>query len=259
MTVPGLGAHVDLRDLGKAFVPDEWLFRGLSDQIYPGEIRAIVGRSGSGKSTLLRIIAGLDFPNEGSVLLDDQEVREPPRGLGLVVQDYSRSLFPWLKVHGNLRLALMRTDKPKSSWATEIHHFLHQVGLDGVHDKFPWELSGGMQQRVALARALISEPRLVLLDEPFASVDAFTRLELQVLTRSLIKESGATALLVTHDLDEAVFVADTVSVLEPTTATLSDPIQIELEHHRTYPATRTKPRFGRYVAEIYELLGSSGI
>lgn len=258
MTLVATGATVALRDLGKSFSNNQWLFRNLWDEISAGEIRAIVGRSGTGKTSLLRLIAGLDFPTEGEVRVDGQKVTQPPKMMGLVVQDYSRSLFPWLKVAKNLNLALHHSGKPRESWKHQISHYLQQVGLPGVHNKYPWELSGGMQQRVALARALIGEPRLVLLDEPFASVDAITRLDLHVLTRNLIKDLGATALLVTHDIDEAIFMADSVSVLHTDSPRLSEPIPIALGDRRSYPDTRQVSDFAHYSAEIYRRLGDSG-
>ena len=151
----------------------------VSFDVGVGELLAIVGPSGCGKTTLLRLICGLTRPTDGTVLLDGRPVVRPPREMALVFQDYSRSLFPWLTVVRNVMFPLRRLGLSKRGKIERAEAVLREMGLEGTADKYPWELSGGMQQRVAIARALVSHPEVILLDEPFASVDALTRAELQ--------------------------------------------------------------------------------
>ena len=151
----------------------------MTFDVEKGELLAIVGPSGGGKTTLLRLLCGLMPPTAGTVYLDGHLVSSPPREAAIVFQDYSRSLFPWLNVTRNVMFPLRREREPRSEKLARVDAVLGEVGLDGVGKKYPWQLSGGMQQRVAIARALVSRPEILLLDEPFASVDALTRTELQ--------------------------------------------------------------------------------
>src|SRR5580765_5284516 len=162
-------------DAGPAAIAD------VTFDVFEGELLAMVGRSGGGKTTLLRLLCGLTPPTAGSVRLDGRLVSSPPREAAIVFQDYSRSLFPWLNVSGNVMFPLRREREPRSEKHARVEAVLAEVGLEGVGKKYPWQLSGGMQQRVAIARALVSRPEILLLDEPFASVDALTRAELQDL------------------------------------------------------------------------------
>src|SRR4051794_3987584 len=186
--------------------------RDVSLEVAEGELLSIVGPSGCGKSTLLRCIAGLIRPGEGRVVLNGTEITDVPDNLAVVFQDYSRSLLPWLSVRDNVALPLRRRGKPKEERRSAAQNALATVGLAGAAHKYPWQLSGGMQQRVSIARALAYNPALLLMDEPFGSVDAQTREDLEDLVL-LVRGEGMTILLVTHDIDESVYVGDRVAVL----------------------------------------------
>ncbi|TWF80653.1 NitT/TauT family transport system ATP-binding protein [Pseudonocardia hierapolitana] len=219
----------------------------------PGELVCIVGPSGCGKSTLLRAVAGLLTPTSGEVRLDGEPVRGVVPRLAMVFQDYSRSLYPWLSVRGNVELPLRgRIDRAERRGRAE--EALKQVGLDGQGGRHPRQLSGGMQQRVAIARALAHRPALMLLDEPFASVDAQTRADLEDLLLRVRTEYGMTALLVTHDIDEAVYLADRVVVLSPAPATVAAVLEVDLPADRDQIGTRAASEFVRLRTEVARLL-----
>lgn len=237
------GVSVELETVTKSYGGAAAVISGLSLRVSPGEFVSVLGRSGIGKSTLLRMIAGLEQPDSGRILVDGKEVVEPPAQLGYIVQDYSQSLFPWLKVSSNLALALPRRRLTRDDISSRISAVLKSVKLPGVENRYPWELSGGMQQRVALARALLREPRLLLLDEPFASVDALVRMELEDLTRSLAIDNGVTTILITHDVDEAVYMADRVLVLAGKPACVCDEVRPGLPRLREHHITRSHQDF----------------
>ena len=221
-----------------------------------GELVAIVGPSGGGKTTLLRLLCGLTPPTAGSVHLDGRLVSSPPREAAIVFQDYSRSLFPWLNVTRNVMFPLRREREPRSERSARVEAVLVEVGLDGAGRKYPWQLSGGMQQRVAIARALVSRPEILLLDEPFASVDALTRAELQDVVLRLHEhyEKGVTIVHVTHDIDEAVYLADRVLVLSGAPGHITASIDVGLPRPRQQTETRSAPRFLAVRNEIHALL-----
>ena len=210
-----------------------------------GELLVVVGPSGCGKTTLLRLLCGLTQPSGGTVHLDGRLVTSPPREAAVVFQDYSRSLFPWLNVMRNVVFPLHSAHVPKAERPARAEAVLSEVGLDGVGRKYPWQLSGGMQQRVAIARALVSRPEILLLDEPFASVDALTRAELQDLVLRLHghEERGVTILHVTHDIDEAVYLADRVLVLSGTPGRIVASVDVPLPRPREQTETRSSPQF----------------
>jgi NitT/TauT family transport system ATP-binding protein len=231
---------------------------GVNFDVAAGELLAIVGPSGCGKTTLLRLVCGLTRPTDGVVLVDGRPVLQPPREVALVFQDYSRSLFPWLSVLRNVMFGL-GARMPRAERAARAEQVLRELGLDGVARKYPWELSGGMQQRVAIARALVSRPQILLLDEPFASVDALTRTELQdVLLRvhAELEERHITVIHVTHDIDEAVYLADRVLVFSGGPGRVVASIDVGLPRPRTQTATRSSPRFLTLRNEIHALIGS---
>jgi NitT/TauT family transport system ATP-binding protein len=227
--------------------------------VVEGELLAVVGPSGCGKTTLLRILCGLTRASEGVVLLDGRPVVDPPREIAIVFQDYSRSLFPWLTVIRNVMFPLRRAGLSKAERVERAEAILREMGLAGTGDKYPWQLSGGMQQRVAIARAIVSHPELLLLDEPFASVDALTRAELQdVLLKVHTSRSGraATVLHVTHDIDEAVYLADRVLVLSPSPGRVVGAVDVRLPRPRAQTGTRSSPRFLTVRNEIHDVISA---
>jgi NitT/TauT family transport system ATP-binding protein len=229
----------------------------VSFDVVEGELLAIVGPSGCGKTTLLRLLCGLTQPTEGTVLLDGRAVVGPPREIAIVFQDYSRSLFPWLTVIRNVMFPLRHVDLSKAGKIAKAEAVLQEMGLDGNASKYPWQLSGGMQQRVAIARALVSHPELLLLDEPFASVDALTRAELQdVLLRVHSSREGraATVVHVTHDIDEAAYLADRVLVLSRSPGRIVGSVDVGLPRPRSQTATRSSDRFLMVRNEIHDVI-----
>jgi NitT/TauT family transport system ATP-binding protein len=217
----------------------------------PGELLCIVGPSGCGKTTLLRCIAGLLTPTSGTASLDGEVITAPPRAMALVFQDYSRSLLPWATVHANVALPLLSRRMSRAARDELAASALRSVGLDGQGPRHPWELSAGMQQRVALARALAYQPDILLLDEPFASVDAQTRAELQDLLLEVWERSRLTALFVTHDIDEAVYLADRIVVLTASPAQVKETLTVDLPRPRDQIATRALPAFAELRGRIF--------
>ncbi|GAA5151497.1 ABC transporter ATP-binding protein [Amycolatopsis dongchuanensis] len=228
--------------------------RDLTFTVSAGQLACIVGPSGCGKSTLLRCIAGLIKPTGGKVRLHGDEVQGVPADLAVVFQDYSRSLFPWLTVAGNVEFPLRSLGIGKEERRRRVEEALGWVGLAGSQRKFPWQLSGGMQQRVSIARALASRPALLLMDEPFASVDAQTRFELEDLLRTVQREQGSTVLLVTHDIDESVYLADRVLVLSSSPATIVADLPVDLPAERDQITTRESAEFVALRGEVARLL-----
>lgn len=200
-----LGAALKLLDLSKNFGALSVL-QQINLDIAPGEFLAIVGRSGCGKSTLLRLVAGLEYSSEGGVLIDGEPLNQLNQSARMMFQD--ARLLPWKRVRENVALGL------SGNWQSKAEQALQQVGLAERADDWVTILSGGQRQRVALARALVSQPRLLLLDEPLSALDALTRIEMQRLLEHLWQEQGFTALLVTHDIEEAVTLADRVILIE---------------------------------------------
>jgi NitT/TauT family transport system ATP-binding protein len=227
---------------------------GISLQVDGGEFVCIVGPSGAGKSTLLRCIGGLLAPSSGSILLDRQPVHEPPPKLAIVFQDYSRSLMPWMSVAKNVILPLRSKGYSKREQAVRADEALAAVGLAQAGSQYPWQLSGGMQQRVAIARALAYQPEALLMDEPFASVDAQTRADLEDLILSVRDRFGMTVLLVTHDIDESVYLADRVVVLSGSPATVREEITVDLPRPRDQLSTKLLPRFSELRAHVMTLI-----
>lgn len=242
-------AQLSLRNVRKVFGDADdkdciLAFDDISLDVAPSEFVAIVGPSGCGKSTLLRIAAGLMPPSAGEVRLDGRLIDAPPPRVVYLFQQYAKSLFSWRTVLQNVMFPL--ESAPRSERAqlrARCAEYLQQVGLAGFESKYPWQLSGGMQQRVAIARALAAEPRVLLLDEPFSAVDALTRMELQSLVLDLWRQNGFTAVLVTHDVDEAIFIADRVAVLSARPTTLSQIVPVALPRPRHQLTTREDRRF----------------
>jgi NitT/TauT family transport system ATP-binding protein len=226
----------------------------VSLQISAGELLAIIGRSGCGKSTLLRIMAGLVPATGGTVELNGRPVTSPPENLTVVFQEYGRSLLPWKTVVANVAFGLSAAGFEKKERVDRALASLDAVGLRKYADFYPWQLSGGMQQRVALARGLVRESGVLLLDEPFGSVDAQSRLELQDELLRLWSRFRMTIVIVTHDIDEAVYLGDRVCVMSGTPGTITAEMPIGLDRPRDQVDTRGKPQFSSLRRELYEAL-----
>ena len=239
-----------VENLAKSF-GDHQVLGGIDVTVRAGEVMCIVGPSGAGKTTLLQCLSGLIAPSAGAVSLRGKQVTEPPAEMAIVFQDYSRSLMPWMSVLDNVTLPLRSTTKDKKQRRDKAMSALVEVGLkDHVH-KYPWQLSGGMQQRVAIARALAYAPSIVLMDEPFASVDAQTRADLEDLTLRVKKHLGITILLVTHDIDEAVYLSDRVLVLGKKPTRVVDLIETCLGSDRDQITTKATREFAELRSRVY--------
>jgi NitT/TauT family transport system ATP-binding protein len=225
--------------------------RDLTFSVEASELVCVVGPSGCGKTTLLRCIAGLLEPTAGEVLLEGARVGGPPPGMAVVFQEYGRSLFPWMSVRANVELPL-RAKRLQGQRRDElVSEALGAVGLGDVHGAYPWQLSGGMQQRVAIARAVAYEPHVLLMDEPFAAVDAQTRAELEDLVRTVWHRTEVTILFVTHDIDEAVYLGQRVLVLSSSPTVVQEDLTVDLPAERDQLTTRSDPRFTRLRTHVY--------
>ncbi|MBD2329252.1 ATP-binding cassette domain-containing protein [Alkalinema sp. FACHB-956] len=229
MSYERLGTHLVIEGLGKSFGTNNVL-KELNLEVKPGEFVAIVGRSGCGKSTLLRLIAGLETPSAGGVLLDGQRTQRLNPTVRMMFQD--ARLLPWQRVLANVELGLLGAvgSQPR---ALQV---LQSVGLEEKANEWPAALSGGQRQRVALARALASQPHLLLLDEPLGALDALTRIEMQQLLEDLWQEQQFTSLLITHDVEEAVALADRVILIEHGEVVMDIPVDLPRPRHRASAA-----------------------
>jgi len=226
--------------------------RDLTFTVDAGELVCLVGPSGCGKTTLLRCVAGLLEPTGGAVRVQGKPVAGPPPGMAVVFQEYGRSLFPWMSVRDNVELPLRQKKVPKGRRRELVAEALTAVGLDGTESAYPWQLSGGMQQRVAIARAVAYEPAVLLMDEPFAAVDAQTRADLEDLVRALWRRLGVTILFVTHDIDEAVYLGQRVLMLSASPTVVQDQLTVDLPAERDQLHTRADPRFTALRTRVYE-------
>ncbi|MHC6227972.1 ABC transporter ATP-binding protein [Pseudomonas sp. X10] len=224
---------VSFERVGKVFSVDGQAFEAIHDfnlAINEGEFIAIVGSSGCGKSTLLRLLVGLDTDFSGTIHVDGKPVSGIGAERGIVFQEHR--LFPWLTVAQNIELGLVNEKLNQGERARKVREFIHLVGLTGFESAYPHQLSGGMAQRVAIARGLVASPRILLLDEPFGALDALTRQQLQDELLAIRERSGVTTLLVTHDAEEATYLADRVIVLEPRPGRIKAVVDIDLPHPR---------------------------
>lgn len=226
--------------------------RDLTFDLEKGEFVCLVGPSGSGKTTLLKVISGLMPATSGRVVLDGRVIDGPPRGMALVFQEYGRSLYPWMRVAENVELPLKAAGVPKAERNARVEEALEQVGLAHVPRSYPWQLSGGMQQRVAIARAIAYRPEVLLMDEPFAAVDAQTRADLEDLLRKVWKELGITVLFVTHDIDESVYLGERVIILSSSPTIILEDLRIDLPVERDQLETRSMPEFVEQRHHVYE-------
>ncbi len=251
--VSGLRVH----EVHKSFaVPDapgtrRLALDGTSFSIGAGELVALIGPSGCGKSTLLRLIAGLDLPDAGELLVGEEKILRPSAERGLVFQD--PNLFPWLTVRRNIEAGLVARGVLREE-RYEVDDFMRLVGLEAFANSYPHHLSGGMSQRVALARALINHPKVLLLDEPLGALDAFTRMRMQDEVLRLWENRRTTMLLVTHDIDEAIYMSDRIIIMTPPPGRIDRNIDIDLVR----PRDRTSESFLRVRSQILEHLHFAG-
>jgi ABC-type nitrate/sulfonate/bicarbonate transport system ATPase subunit len=246
-----------IEKVSKSFpAPDDPLTRRLalndiSLSVAAGELVSLIGPSGCGKSTLLRLLAGLDSADTGELLIGSEPISEPSAERGLVFQD--PNLFPWLTVHRNIQAGLVARGVLREK-REEVNQFMRLVGLESFANAYPHHLSGGMAQRVALARALINHPKVLLLDEPLGALDAFTRMRMQDEVLRLWQARRTTMLLVTHDIDEAIYMSDRIMIMTPRPGRIDRTITVALDR----PRQRSSPDFLRLRGEILDFVHLTG-
>jgi NitT/TauT family transport system ATP-binding protein len=248
---------LEVTGLGKTYGEGERVTRALADisfSVEAGEFVCVVGPSGCGKTTLLRCISGLLRPTTGQVLLAGAAIDGPPEQVGFVFQEYSRSLLPWMSVRDNITLPLRHKRLAKAERTRLVEEAVDAVGLADFIDHYPWELSGGMQQRVAIARALAYQPEILLMDEPFASVDAQTRADLEDLVLRVRTAYGVTVVFVTHDIDEAVYLGDRVVVLTSAPTEVQEILKVDLPQPRDQVETKELPEFAHLRGHIFRAI-----
>ncbi|MDR0322283.1 MAG: ABC transporter ATP-binding protein [Treponema sp.] len=227
------------------------VLNNVNAEIKAGEFVSLIGPSGCGKSTFLRAVAGLGLPDEGRIILDGNVIDKPGYDRGLVFQD--PTLFPWLTIRENIAFGL-KTRKIYKEKKDDVSHFIKLVGLEGFEKSYPYQLSGGMAQRAALARALVNHPKVLLLDEPFGALDAFTRMNMQDELIKIWKERGTTTIMVTHDVDEAIYLSDRIFVMSARPAKIESVIEVEMSR----PRGRDMPAFLQLRAKILKILDFAG-
>ena len=249
------GAALRGHGVSKRFIsPDRSEFTALDNvslSVKPGQLISLVGPSGCGKSTLLRMMAGLETPDSGELLVGTEKITGPSASRGLVFQD--PNLFPWLTVRKNIE-AGPTARGVRGETKKEVEEFLRLVGLENFADAFPHHLSGGMAQRVALARALINHPQILLLDEPLGALDAFTRMRMQDEVLRLWQARGTTMIFVTHDIDEAIYMSDSIVIMTPRPGKIEEIIPVELER----PRDRSSAEFLALRGRILKMLHFAG-
>jgi sulfonate transport system ATP-binding protein len=244
-----------LERVGKTYPNGVRALEGVTFTIDAGEIVAVIGGSGCGKSTLLRAVCGLDLPSQGRVLLDREPVTSPHPKIGIIFQE-SR-LLPWLKVASNVGFGL--DDLPKAERERRVRAALARVGLSDKAGVWPRELSGGQAQRTSIARALVAQPELLLLDEPFSALDALTRIDLQDHLLDLWADSRPTLLLVTHDVDEAIVLADRIMVMRPRPGRIMSEIVVELPRPRDRQSSAFDKVKRRVLAALDRSMSTSAV
>jgi NitT/TauT family transport system ATP-binding protein len=250
-------AHVSVRGVSKQFSTAHGgaalALRSVDLEIPAGRFISVVGPSGCGKSTLLQIIGGLMPASGGEVYLEGARVDSPPFDVIYVFQQYSKSIFPWKTVAENVAFGLKnRTRLDARAIREQCAEYIELVGLKGYEHYYPWQLSGGMQQRVAIARALVCRPKVLLMDEPFSSVDALTRSGLQDFLLRIWADFSLTVAFVTHDIEEAIYLSQKVVVLSKAPASVMQAIDIELPYPRNHLSTKEHPRYLAYRHRIFE-------
>jgi NitT/TauT family transport system ATP-binding protein len=253
-------SRIDVRSLGKRYRTarggEVVALRELSLEIPAGAFVSVVGPSGCGKSTLLKIIAGIIAKTEGSIAMDGQEIAGPNAKIGVAFQ--SPVLLPWRTVLDNVLLPVDAQRMSRTPFRDRAAELLQLFGLAGFEDKYPFELSGGMQQRAAICRALVNDPSVLLMDEPFGALDAMTREYMNVWLQDLWLKSGKTILFITHSIPEAVFLGDRVVVMSSRPGTVEELIEVDIARPRTLQAM-TSERFGAYVTRIRGRFGADAV
>ena len=247
--------EIEFRNVKKSFTRADGeivhALNGVDLTVDQGDFICLIGPSGCGKSTMLRLLAGLDTPTDGAVYIDGEKITKPNYDRGLVFQD--PNLFPWLNIYDNiafgLKLRHIFNQKKKS-----VNEFIELVGLKGFEKSYPHQLSGGMCQRASLARALIGHPKALLLDEPLGALDAFTRMNMQDELLRIKDEQNMTMVMVTHDVDEAVYLANKIVVMSPRPAKIEKILEVHLSH----PRDRNNSEFIRLRSEILKILDFAG-
>jgi len=245
---------LEVRDLCKNFPTSQGetqALRNVNFKVHRREFVCVIGPSGCGKSTLIRMLAGLESHSSGAVLLDDKPVKGPGRDRGMVFQGYS--LFPWLTVKGNVMFGPQMSGHSNSSAESQARTWLDLVGLTKFADSYPHQLSGGMRQRVAIARALVNQPRILLMDEPFGALDAQTRAKMQSHLLDIWRNIDLTILFITHDLDEAIYLADRILVLKAHPGEVQELIEVPVPRPRS-PGQFSSPEFRATKARLEALI-----
>jgi NitT/TauT family transport system ATP-binding protein len=247
--VPLIGLdNVDLDLGGRKILQDIDLW------VAKGEFLCVVGPSGCGKTSLLRLVAGLFHPSKGEVRYGNGRITAPRQDIAIVFQDYGKALLPWRTAAGNISLALEAAGAPKARREQRIAELLAKIGLAEHADKYPNQLSGGMQQRLQMARCLAQDPVVLLMDEPFGALDALTRQALQDEVLSIVAASGATVLFVTHDLEEAIYLGDRVIGLSANPGRVGASFSVDLPRPRDQLTTREHPEFLRLRRELFDFI-----
>jgi NitT/TauT family transport system ATP-binding protein len=247
-------AVVSVSHLNKVYQSRERRVEAIGDltfDVAAGDFTCIVGPSGAGKTTLLKCLSGLLAPTSGAIRVNGHDVAGPPAEMAVVFQEYGRSLFPWKTVRENIELPLREKKIAKAERTRVVDEALAAVALTGAADSYPWQLSGGMQQRVAIARAVAYQPKVMVLDEPFAAVDAQTRADLEDLMLRLWTELDLTVIFVTHDIDEAVYLGQRVLVLSSSPTRILDDVPIDIRGPRSQATTRIEPGFAELRTRVY--------
>jgi NitT/TauT family transport system ATP-binding protein len=255
----GAGAAVEARNISVEYERSRGKSRlvALEDftlSVREGEFLTIVGPSGCGKSTFLNLVAGLWFPISGELLVNGKRVSGPAQDRAVVFQEYA--LMPWRTVEGNVRFGLEMQRRVDSSTAEKVAHYIDLVGLSGFEDSYPRELSGGMRQRVGLARALVTEPRILLMDEPFAAVDAITREVMQDELAQIVAKTRQTIIFITHSVDEAITLGDRIAVVSNRPGRVKEILPVTIPRPRSGREIRHVPEYAELRDHIWDLLGS---
>ncbi|MEM9091247.1 MAG: ABC transporter ATP-binding protein [Cyanobacteria bacterium P01_F01_bin.53] len=246
--------HLEVSELHKQFKTSKGTItalEGVNMHVEGGEFVCVVGASGSGKSTLLRLIAGLDVPTQGRIEVDDELVSGPGADRGMVFQNYT--LYPWMTVQKNVEFGLKLQGVDKTTRREQASYYLSMVGLTQFAQSLPKQLSGGMKQRVAIARALTSQPKILLMDEPFGALDVQTKETMQQFLLELWERTGTSILMITHDVREAVFLSQRIYVMTARPGTVRAEVNVDLGRSRT-ATTRQDPQFKHYQDQVMNLL-----